>query len=91
MTLGHSIPWAGHLGSVKTLKRIANTFYGPGLYTDVQKFCGACPECQLSSHKKVKKSPLQPMPIIDVQISRIAMDIVRPLERTHSGFRYGGV
>ncbi len=88
LTLGHNIPWAGHLGGVKTLERIANKFYWPGLYTNVQKFCAACPDCQLASHKKVRQFPLQPMPIIDIPFSRIAMDIVGPLERTHSGFRY---
>ena len=88
LTLGHSIPWAGHLGSVKTLDRIASTFFWPCLYTDVQKFCKTCPECQLASHKKVRQFPLQPMPIIDVPFSRIGMDIVGPLERSTSGYRY---
>lgn len=35
LSLGHDIPWAGHLGSVKTLQRIADKFFWPGIYTDV--------------------------------------------------------
>lgn len=88
LTLGHAIPWAGHLGKIKTLERIANKFYWPGLYTEVQKFCASCPVCQLASNKKTRQYPLQPMPIIDVPFSRIAMDILGPLERSHSGFKY---
>lgn len=44
--LGHSVPWAGHLGQQKTLSRIASRFYWPRLYTDVADFCKSCPECQ---------------------------------------------
>lgn len=57
LTLGHSIPWAGHLGKIKTLERIAHKFYWPGLYTDVQKYCLSCPICQLTSNKKSKQFP----------------------------------
>lgn len=88
LMLGHSIPWAGHLCSVKTLDHIASKYFWPGLYTDVQNLCKTCPECQLASHKKVQQVPLQPMPIIDVPFSRIGMDIVEPLDRSRSGYRY---
>lgn len=83
----HSIPWARHLCSVKTLDHIASKYFWPGLYTDVQNFCKICPECQLASHKKVQQVPLQPMPIIDVPFSRIGMDIVEPLDTSRSGYR----
>ncbi|XP_036066885.1 uncharacterized protein LOC112138883 isoform X2 [Oryzias melastigma] len=86
--LGHSIPWAGHLGTRKTLDRVASRFYWPGLNTDVQNFCQSCSVCQLASDKNVPKYLLQPLPIIDVPFSRIAMDIVGPVERTQSGNRY---
>lgn len=32
LLLGHSVPWAGHLGQQKTLARIASRFYWPWLY-----------------------------------------------------------
>uniref|UniRef100_A0A3Q1GC55 Gypsy retrotransposon integrase-like protein 1 n=1 Tax=Acanthochromis polyacanthus TaxID=80966 RepID=A0A3Q1GC55_9TELE len=88
LELGHSIPWAGHLGAKKTLDRIASRFYWPGLHTEVQDYCQSCPVCQLAGAKNVPRFPLQPLPIIDVPFSRIAMDIVGPLERTQSGHRY---
>ncbi|XP_069370624.1 uncharacterized protein [Paralichthys olivaceus] len=87
--LGHSIPWAGHLGKEKSEKRIVNRFYWPGFQKDIAEYCKSCPECQLSarSHRGLK-APLISLPIIDVPFSRIAMDVVGPLERSRAGHRY---
>ncbi|KAI7806491.1 hypothetical protein IRJ41_006936, partial [Triplophysa rosa] len=89
LQMGHSVPWAGHLGQQKTLSTIAGRFYWPKLYTDVVDFCKSCPECQLvKPSKKSDRAPLVSLPIIDIPFSRIAMDIVCPLERSRSGNRY---
>ncbi|XP_029928572.1 uncharacterized protein LOC115374014 [Myripristis murdjan] len=88
LKLGHSIPWAGHLGFRKTYERIASRFYWAGVHREVQDYCQSCSVCQLSGGKNVPKFPLQPLPIIDVPFSRIAMDIVGPLERTQAGNRF---
>ncbi len=39
LKLGHSTPWAGHLGQQKTLARVSNRFYWPRQYMDVMEFC----------------------------------------------------
>lgn len=88
MELGHSIPWAGHMGFQKTLKRIGSRFAWPGMYTDVLQFCSSCGKCQLTSSKGVPRAHLQPLPIIDTPFERIGMDIVGPLEKSSSGHRY---
>ena len=88
LALGHDIPWAGHLGSMKTLERIAARFHWPGWYVDVQQYCRSCPTCQLASSHKVQPSPLMSLPIIGTPFHRIAVDIVGPLERTQSGHRF---
>ncbi|XP_067288440.1 uncharacterized protein [Pseudorasbora parva] len=89
LQLGHSVPWAGHLGQQKTLSRIASRFYWPKLYTDVVDFCKSCPECQLvRPARKSDRAPMVSLPIIDIPFSRIAMDIVGPLERSRVGNRY---
>lgn len=88
LTLGHDIPWAGHLSNTKSYERIAARFYWPGLYTEVQEYCRTCPKCQVTSRRKTSPYPLQPLPVIEVPFTRIAMDIVGPLERTQTGFRY---
>ena len=89
LKMGHSVPWAGHLGQHKTLGRIAQRFHWPGFYQDVIDYCKSCPECQLTSKaSRGTKAPLVNLPIVDVPFTRIAMDIVGPLERSRAGNRY---
>ncbi|KAL2099488.1 hypothetical protein ACEWY4_003882 [Coilia grayii] len=88
LKMGHDIPWSGHLSNVKTYERIAARFYWPGLYKDVQHFCKTCSKCQLTSIRKTSPYPLQPLPVIETPFSRIAMDLVGPLERSQTGHRY---
>ena len=86
--LAHDIPFSGHLGKHKTAQRILQRFYWPTLYRDVAEYCRTCEPCQKSSHYKTRRAPLIPMPVIEQPFSRIAMDIIGPLPRSHSGKRY---
>uniref|UniRef100_A0A669D272 Gypsy retrotransposon integrase-like protein 1 n=1 Tax=Oreochromis niloticus TaxID=8128 RepID=A0A669D272_ORENI len=88
MELGHSVPWAGHLGFHKSLHRIASRFVWPGMYTELQQFCKSCQICQLTLNKGVARAHLQPLPVIETPFERIGMDVVGPLERSSSGNRY---
>ncbi len=88
MTLGHSIPWAGHLGRRKTHCRISKHFYWLGMSKDIAEFCKACPECQYSGIRKPRKVPLIPLPVIGVPFQRLGMDILGPLERSKTGYKY---
>ena len=45
----HSSPIAGHLGVAKTLEKIKQRFYWPGLQEDTKFFVSRCPECQKRS------------------------------------------
>jgi len=36
---------AGHLGRNKTLKKVRDRFFWPGVYQDVYEFCRTCPRC----------------------------------------------
>ncbi|XP_063334795.1 uncharacterized protein si:ch211-282j22.3 isoform X2 [Pelmatolapia mariae] len=88
LSLGHSIPWAGHLGKHKTMARIRKYFHWPGMRSDVTLFCKSCPQCQKSSLKIPSRAPLQSLPIISTPFERLGMDIVGPLERSKAGNRY---
>lgn len=89
LSLGHSIPWAGHLGKHKTMARIRKYFHWPGwLRADVALYCKSCPQSQKSSMKTPSRAPLQPLPLISTPFERIGMDIVGPLERSKAGNRY---
>ena len=86
--LAHTIPLAGHLGKKKTAKRIMGRFYWPTVFRDVADYCRSCPECQKSTHRRVARAPLIPLPVIGEPFERMAMDIVGPLPRSRSGNRY---
>uniref|UniRef100_A0A8C5GD01 Gypsy retrotransposon integrase-like protein 1 n=1 Tax=Gouania willdenowi TaxID=441366 RepID=A0A8C5GD01_GOUWI len=88
LTLGHSVPWAGHLGKHRTIARIKPHFYWPGLRADVGLFCKSCPQCQKTSSRIPSRAPLQPLPIISTPFERLGMDIVGPVERSKAGNRY---
>ncbi|KAI5615026.1 hypothetical protein C0J50_10925, partial [Silurus asotus] len=74
-----------HLALQNTYARISSRFVWPALYTDVQKYCTTCPNCQQTS---AVRAPLQPLPVISVPFQRIAMDIVGPLEKGSTGYQY---
>ena len=82
LTLGHSIPWAGHLGKHKTTARIQRYFYWPGMQKDVAQFCRKCPESQHTSAKFPGKAPLQPLPKIVIPFECLGKDIVGQVEKS---------
>lgn len=56
---------------------------------EVLLYCTSCPQCQLiAPDKGGNRLPLIPLPIIEVPISRMAMDIVGLLEHSRRGNRY---
>ena len=80
---------AGHLGKKKTTDRILRRFYWPRMFHDIKEYCKSCPVCQKTSPNKHKtKAKLIPLPVIGEPFSRIAMDIVGPLDRSSSGNQY---
>ena len=89
LRVGHTIPLSGHMGSKKTLERIAAHFSWPGLSFDVRKYCATCPQCQVVARKlKSRRAPLKPVEIVTEPIKKIAIDIVGELPRTTTGYKY---
>ena len=83
LRVGHTIPLSGHLGTLKTLSRIAAHFFWPGLHFGVWRYCATCPQCQLVSRKlKSKRAPLKPVKIETQPFKKIAIDIVGELHCT---------
>uniref|UniRef100_A0A671V8A1 Integrase catalytic domain-containing protein n=1 Tax=Sparus aurata TaxID=8175 RepID=A0A671V8A1_SPAAU len=50
--------------------------------------CASCRECQLVNPPATPKVLLRPLPLIEVPIDRIAMDLIRPLDRSARGYRF---
>lgn len=85
LQVAHDIPMSGHLGKEKTAQRILQRFYWPTLYGDVAEYCRTCEVCQKSSRHKLRRAPMQPLPVIEEPFSRIGMDIIGPLPKSRSG------
>ena len=89
LRVGHTIPLSGHMGSKKTVERIAAHFSWPSLSFDVRKYCATCPQCQVVARKlKSKRAPLRPVDIVTEPFKKIAIDIVGELPRGTTGYRY---
>ena len=85
----HDIPLSGHLGKKKTLDRIHQRFFWPGVRRDVTAYCRSCETCQLTSKYKTKlRAPMISLPVVGQPFEKIAMDIVGPLERSKNGNKY---
>ena len=82
LQLAHDLPTAGHLGVTKTTKRILQQYYGPGIFKDVTDYCRTCEVCQRGQVKCPSKAQMVPMPLIQKQIQRIAIDLVGPLPKS---------
>lgn len=82
MRLAHDVPWAGHLGREKTLCRLAQRFFWPGVHHAVRDYCASCPECQRANPSGVPRAPLVPLPVVGTPFERVGLDLVGPLERS---------
>ena len=89
MQVAHEPITAGHQGSNKTLARITNRFFWPGIKGDVKRFCRSCGPCQRAGKgTKMPVAPLKPLPIIKEPFAFVSADFVGPLPRTPRGNRY---
>ncbi|KAG8538400.1 hypothetical protein GDO81_022717, partial [Engystomops pustulosus] len=88
LDLAHKHVMGGHLGTTKTLERILQRFYLPGVYDRVKRYCETCPDCQLHAPMVHFRSPLVPLPIIEVPFERVAMDLVGPLVKSARGHQH---
>ncbi len=84
----HAGRLSGHLGVIKTLGRLKDRMYWPGMRRDVERWCNICLPC---SGRKPRPGPrCQPMGHLDVgdQMERVAMDILEPDTITARGNHY---
>ena len=88
LRVAHSDLLAGHFGYKKTLARIARYFMWPGMWKEVRAFVRTCGDCQRAAKNTEAKAPLQPLPMVSEPFTKVAFDIVGPLPRTTSGYKY---
>lgn len=88
MRYHHDLPTAGHMGIEKSLSRIRQTFYWPGMTNSVRKYCSQCDDCV--AHKLSRASNKAPLGqyMVGEPMERIMMDILGPISISNRGNRY---
>ena len=64
----------GHLGIVKTINRVREIIYWPGINNDIMNIVNACEVC-LEHRNKQKQEPIIPHDITDTPWTKVVMDI----------------
>lgn len=90
MRIAHDTPMSGHLATQRTRERLWFDFYWPGMSSDVKRFCQSCDRCQrMCPRSRVKKAPMEKMPLVGVPFYRVAVDLVGPImPASEGGHRY---
>ena len=88
LELAHSNVVAGHFGVKKTFGRISCKFLWPRMWAEVKEYVRTCSSCQRAATKSNARAPLQPLQCVDEPFQKVAFDLVGPLPKSSSGFRY---
>ena len=88
MEMHHSIPSAAHLDAKRTMERIKNGFYWPGMKVSVTEFCRFCDSC--AARKPSPKQNKAPMGHISsgAPMEKVCIDILGPLPLTRQKHKY---
>jgi len=89
VSLAHDTLLAGHRGAGKTLSRVQQEFYWPGVYDYVTRYVASCDLCQRNVSKgTVTKVPMGKLPLVGTPFSTICVDIIGPISPPSEGYRY---
>ncbi|XP_078246874.1 uncharacterized protein LOC144588278 [Pogona vitticeps] len=89
LEMAHDHPSSGHQGMRKTLKRISQHFYWPGLSKAVKEYVGSCDVCQRVGHQTDQtKAEVQVMEIPDQVFKYLQMDVLGPFIPTKTKKKY---
>jgi len=89
VSLAHDTLLSEHRGSTKTLKRVLQEFYWPGINNFVLRYVSSCDLCQRNVSKgTVGKAPLGSLPVIGTPFSVVCIDLIGPLSPPSDGHRW---
>ena len=88
LEVAHTHMLAGHFGRKKTFTRLSSKFLWPRMWIEVKEFVRGCSGCQRAGRKDKARAPLQPLQCESEPFSKVAFDLVGPLPRSTSGYRY---
>lgn len=82
----HNHPLAGHQGFLKTLKRVREKYFWPGMAQDVKEHIQACDRCKATKHSnKILTAPMGKPKTYDRPWQMISIDFSGPYPRSKRG------
>ena len=76
----HDTPLAGHLGVMKTVASLQQSFYWPAMTDDVKRYVASCDACQRNKPSNQAPAGLfQPLPIPQRRWQQVSMDLITQL------------
>jgi transposase InsO family protein len=82
----HDAPTAGHMGNLKTLRRVQERYFWPGMSREVREYVKACEVCKGCKNSNLSRRGLmgQPKPA-HRPWQVVSVDFIGPLPRSKSG------
>lgn len=75
-----------HLGYYKTLRRIQEKYYWPGMSVEIKRYCRGCDTCKMSKHPNQPKTPPMGRPkVASMPWQVISVDYMGTFPRSRSG------
>ena len=71
-----------HIGHVKTMKLVTNSYFWPTMQKEITKFVERCRICQVSKGTTTNAGLYMPLPILDQPWIHVSMDFILGLPRT---------
>ena len=87
MTLGHENVMAGHFASEKTLDKVREHYFWPGMTGDIETFVKGCLSCAKNKGGRKVRAPLA-MFTAGAPMEKVHIDIVGPLPKSKKGNVY---
>lgn len=84
----HSVMWAGHPGTERTLSRVKQQYYWPKMNRDVDEFVKRCESCAKRKSPNQLKVPLAAPYEPVAPFEMVSLDIVGPLPASKQGNKY---
>ena len=85
----HSGPLAGHMSIRRTRARVYSQFSWPGADKDIKMHCKTCDVCQRARYPgRSGKAELGKMDVIMTPFTKVAVDIVGPMQMTNRKNRF---
>ncbi|PAA63097.1 hypothetical protein BOX15_Mlig014814g1 [Macrostomum lignano] len=85
----HDAACSGHLGTDRTLDKLADRCWWPGMHNDVKNWVASCAAClRRKNSSRPQRAPLQATPLPSRPWEMVQIDIKGPLLRTPRGNSY---